>query len=118
VPPHWFDSDLWTFVQADDLKVVDEAPTCDVLFIDTTHGYQQTWNELLNYAPKVRTGGVILLHDTELERPELSPHDDPFPVRRATEEFLALGLLGLLGADFDVEWVPGCNGLAVIRVKR
>jgi hypothetical protein len=43
VPPHWFDSDLWTFVQADDLKVVDEAPPCDVLFIDTTHGYQQTW---------------------------------------------------------------------------
>jgi predicted O-methyltransferase YrrM len=111
VPPHWFDSDLWTFVQADDLKVVDEAPVCDVLFIDTTHGYQQTWNELLNYAGKVRPGGVILLHDTELERPELSPHDDPFPVRRATEEFLTYYPVG------DVEWVSGCNGLAVIRVK-
>ena len=111
VPPHWFDSDLWTFVQADDLAVVDEAPTCDVLMVDTTHAFEQTLRELTAYFWKVRKGGVILLHDTELERPELSPHDDPFPVRRATEEFLALNPIG------DVEWVPGCNGLAVIRTK-
>jgi predicted O-methyltransferase YrrM len=108
VPPHWFDSDLWTFVQADDLKVVDEAPACDVLFVDTTHAWRQTLDELWNYVPKVRAGGVVLLHDTELERPEAAPHDDPFPVRRAIEEYLTHCPVG------DVEWVPGCNGLAVI----
>ena len=112
VPPHWFDSDLWTFVQADDLKVVDEAPACDVLFVDTTHAYEQTFHELWYYAGKVRKGGVILLHDTELERPEAAPHDDPFPVRRATEEFLSFYPDGVIES---VEWVAGCNGLAVIR---
>jgi predicted O-methyltransferase YrrM len=110
VPPHWFDSDLWTFVQADDLAVVDEAPACDLLFVDTTHSFDQTRSELAAYVWKVRPGGVILLHDTELERPEAAPHDEPFPVRRAIEEFLP---------NFPaahVEWVPGCNGLAVIRL--
>jgi predicted O-methyltransferase YrrM len=110
VPPHWFDSDLWTFVQADDLKVVDEAPQCDVLMVDTSHVLDQTRNELAAYAPKVRSGGVVLLHDSELERPEAAPAGDPpFPVALAIREFAE-------AHDLDVEWVSGCNGLAVIRI--
>jgi predicted O-methyltransferase YrrM len=116
VPPHWFDSDLWTFVQADDLMVVDEAPVCDVLFIDTTHAYHQTFAELLHYVPKVRDGGVILLHDTELERPEAAPRDDPFPVRRAIEDYLEWVGMGVSVDGIGMaEFVPGCNGLAVLR---
>jgi len=112
VPAHWFDSDLWTFVQASDLDVVDEAPWADVLFVDTTHALAHTQDELLAYVPKVRAGGVVMLHDTEVEHPELAPADDPpFPVAAAIREFTEVFELD------DVEWVAGCNGLAVIRVK-
>jgi len=110
VPPHWFASPLWTFTQGDDLLLVEQAPPCDVLFVDTTHAYAQTIGELVAYVPLVRPGGVILCHDTELERPELAPNDEPFPVRRAIEAFCdGFGIDG-------VEWVEGCNGLAVIRM--
>ena len=109
VPQHWHASLLWTFTIGDDLALAGDAPRCDVLFIDTSHAYQQTIDELLTYVPLVRDGGVILLHDTELERPELAPPDDPpFPVRRAVEHFA-----DVYGAA--VEWVEGCNGLAVMR---
>lgn len=36
----------------------------DVLFIDTDHTYERTSRELHYWGPTVRTGGVILLHDT------------------------------------------------------
>lgn len=111
VPPHWFDAEQWTFVQADDLAVADEAPECDVLFIDTTHAYEQTRQELAAYVARLKPNAVIILHDTELEHPELAPNDAPFPVRRAVQEFA--DTFGL-----DVEWVTGCNGLAVIRIGR
>lgn len=111
VPPHWFDSPSWTFVQGDDLKLdADAPPSCDVLFIDTTHAYEQTIAELVAYGPKVRLGGVILLHDTEVEHPELALGDAPFPVRRAIETWCDMHGIS------TVEWVTGCNGLAVIRM--
>jgi hypothetical protein len=76
----------------------------DVLFIDTTHAYAQTSLEIELYLPKVRPGGVVLMHDVELEHPELAPGDAAFPVRRAIED-----------AGLSYELVSGCNGLAVIR---
>lgn len=63
----------------------------DLLFIDTTHDYHQTRNELATYGPRVRPGGLILLHDTANEHPEETepgiPEQDPFPVRRAMIEY-------------------------------
>jgi hypothetical protein len=106
VPDHWFAADQWTFVQADDLWVAHEAPRCEVLFIDTMHTYLQTCRELVAYVPKVKPGGVILMHDTELEH---VLDEAPFPVLRALQEFAER-------FELDVEWVSGCNGLAVIRV--
>lgn len=77
----------WTFVWADDLEVVDDAPECDVLFIDTSHAYDHTRAELDAYASKARK--VILLHDTQLEAPESCGPQPPFPVRKAALEWLA-----------------------------
>ena len=39
----------------------------DVLFIDADHSYEAVISDLETYGPRVRKGGVILLHDTELE---------------------------------------------------
>jgi predicted O-methyltransferase YrrM len=111
VPPEWFASDQWSVLVGDDLALAHLLPpVVDVLFIDTSHQYGQTVAELAAYVPKVKPGGVVLLHDTELERPEAGlPDDPPFPVRQAVDEFCA-------AHGLTPEYVPGCNGLGVIRI--
>ena len=52
----------WSFTQSDDLKVDWNEPI-DHLFIDTSHTYEQTLNELRKLEPWVRNGGVITMHD-------------------------------------------------------
>ena len=51
------------FIQSDSLMVGMENDSIDLLFIDTNHELQHTTNELMLWAPRVRPGGVILLHD-------------------------------------------------------
>lgn len=111
VPPEWHALDEWTVLIGDDLAIAHLLPPeVDVLFIDTSHAYRQTANELLTYVQNVKPGGVVLLHDTELERPEAGgPDDPPFPVRRAVDEFCDL-------YGMTPEYVAGCNGLGVIRI--
>lgn len=101
---------FWTFVQGDDLSRWSEAPNdVDVVFIDTSHTYNQTVAELDLYSLKVKPGGVILLHDTELETPAASPpYDPPFPVRAAAEEFAA-------DNGWPLDLIAGCNGLGILR---
>jgi predicted O-methyltransferase YrrM len=107
----WANHPQWTFYEGDDLELADQLPDgVDVLFIDTSHFYDQTCAELEMYVPKVKPGGVVLLHDTELKYPEGRPWDDPpYPVRLAVD--LYCGEHGL-----TPEFVEGCNGLGVIRI--
>lgn len=110
-PPAFIGHPNWTFKQGDDLWLAAYLPDdVDVVFIDTSHHYDQTVAELELYVPKVRPGGVVLLHDTELLHPDGHPPTDPdFPVRVAVEEYVA-------EHGLPVEFVPGCNGLGVIRI--
>lgn len=75
----------WTLVIGNDLDVADQAPECDVLFIDTSHAYWHTLAELDAYAPKARK--AILLHDTRLELPDGIVGGPAFPVRTAVLEW-------------------------------
>lgn len=113
----WVDSGRWTFIRGDDMDpaVVAQLPeACDVLFIDTSHHYGHTLAELETYVPLVADGGVVLLHDSELELPYMTPAGDPpFPVTAALRTFVASNDPGAA-----VEWVSGCNGLAVYRIER
>lgn len=60
----------WEFVLGDDVAMAPFAPTpIDVLFIDTSHTYEQTVAELVAYAQLVRPGGAIALHDTNDDWP-------------------------------------------------
>jgi predicted O-methyltransferase YrrM len=107
----WHNHSQWTFLVGDDLEIVGQLPGCDVLFIDTSHHYRHTLDELETYVPKVKPGGVVLLHDVELERPEGAPPDDPpFPVTVAVDEYCAAHHL-------VPEYVEGCYGLGVIRCE-
>lgn len=112
VPAEWRDLPFWYLTVGDDLEVADQLPdNVDIVFIDTSHTYEQTKQELELYVRKVKPGGLILLHDTELRRPEASPESDPdFPVAQAVKEFVA-------GDErLSVEWVEGCYGLGVVTV--
>jgi predicted O-methyltransferase YrrM len=57
--------DRWTFVQGSDMDLPDDkipAPI-DLLFIDTSHLYTHTRQELDKFGAQVRPGGWIILHD-------------------------------------------------------
>jgi predicted O-methyltransferase YrrM len=102
----------WTFLQGDDLDpvVFTSLPAeADVVFIDTSHQYEQTRAELHTYRWKVRPGGRILLHDTELARPLGMPAHPRYPVKAAVEEFVL---------EEGLSWsnLPNCWGLGIISI--
>ena len=102
--------DHWEFIQGDDLdpEVIGRLDPADIVFIDTSHLYDQTVAELNTYQWLVKPGGVMMLHDTELMHPEGAPLLPRFPVRTAIEEFVA---------EEGREWyeLPGSWGLGVIQ---
>lgn len=112
VPQWWHDRGRWTFVLGADVPPPDGLPAeVDVLFIDTSHHYQHTYDELTWYAGRVRPGGVILLHDTDLYLPDDRIDGElPFPVKRALDRFCD---------EHAQKWEnrPGCNGLGVLRIS-
>lgn len=59
----------WQFALGDDLEPKDldppPPPRCQVLFIDTSHEWEQTCLELEIYGQRVEPGGVILAHDVD-----------------------------------------------------
>lgn len=83
------DHDRWTFIQGDDCDpdLYASLSPADVVFIDTSHLYKHTVAELNLYRWLVRPGGVIICHDTMLQRPEGAPIVPAFPVRVAVERF-------------------------------
>jgi predicted O-methyltransferase YrrM len=83
VPAWWHETGFWKLTIGDDCdpSVVKSLPSCDVLFIDTSHMYYHTSQELHLYVPKVKPAGAILLHDTEYDA------DHHFPVARALDVF-------------------------------
>ena len=110
--PAKIEVDAWTFVLGDDLDpdVYGRLPDlADIVFIDTSHGYDQTLAELHLYRWKVRPGGFIMLHDTELERPQGEPARPAWPVKTAIEEYCH---------EEDLTWSnrPNCYGLGTIEV--
>jgi predicted O-methyltransferase YrrM len=103
--------DNWTHVQGDDTDpaLVAALDPADIVFIDTSHLYDHTVQELAIYRWLVRPGGVICLHDTELPTPEGAPPRPLYPVKKAVTEFIA---------ETGWQWhnFPDCWGFAVIRV--
>ena len=85
----WLASGYWTLTLGDDRLLPPPVDACDVLFIDTSHAYEHTLAELRKYVPLVKPGGVVYLHDTKLEAPELVGPQPPFPVARALDAFCA-----------------------------
>ena len=111
------DNPRWYFVQGDDMILAQAdgvlPDEVDLLFIDSSHQYQHTYDELNLYGARVEDGGVILLHDTDLEVAPGSVRDEDkdFPVRRAVQEWCR-------EHGLTPEFREGWHGLGVIEVNR
>lgn len=105
--------DHWTFIQGDDLApgVLARMEPADIVFLDTSHWYENTVAELEAYLPFVRPGGRIVCHDTQLRRPEGSPPRPLFPVRTAIKQFVE---------KHKFEWFEYLDswGLGVIEIPK
>ena len=103
--------DHWSFIQGDDLsaEVFAQLDMAEIVFIDTSHLYDHTIRELNLYRWLVKPGGLMVLHDTMLERPIGAPVRPAFPVRTAIEEFVEVN---------GFRWVnhPNCWGLGIVEV--
>ena len=113
-PAPEFEHERWTFVRGDDVDpvIVSGLPDAEIVFIDTSHAYRHTMQELNIYKWKVKPGGRIVLHDTELARPEGWTRDQPqYPVKQAIVDFCF---------DNDYPWTNyrNCFGLGVIEIPR
>lgn len=83
--------DHWTFLKGWDNEqwVLDILPKqTDIVFIDTNHTFEMTMDELQTYYPRVKPGGLIYLHDTNIETTgnAVTPQP-PYPVRTAVQQF-------------------------------
>jgi len=78
------------------------------VFIDTSHRYRHTLDELETYSRRVRWGGRIVCHDTMVEAPETTG-ERGYPVWRAIDRF---------AANTGWRWtnLKNNNGLAIIEV--
>lgn len=113
VPDHWSDLGTWSFLRADALggEALRWAPrTCDVLFVDLAHTYEETVQALNLWWPRVAQGGVALFHDTEWP----PVNGMPTPV---SESEVGRGIARFCD-ERGITWRnrPGCNGMGVILV--
>lgn len=131
--------DRWNFVRADDVafgregfvRWCDErsiAPRIDVLFIDTSHEYEHTRQELEAWTPHLAPRGVMLFHDTNMGRGVYARLDGSTGVGwnnnrdviRAIEGFVSRrydeqSFFSDLTDQFAILHLPNCNGLTIMR---
>ena len=105
-------SPRWTFVHGNDMDPAVQAQLpdqVDVWFLDTSHEYRHTLDELRAYMPRVAPGGIALFHDTHLMGwPGYDWGLDVSPVWAALDEYCA---------ETGHRWenMPGKYGLGIIR---
>lgn len=128
----------WTFLQSDDVAFGrrDFAPWCranglapeiDVLFVDTSHLYAHTVEELRVWMPFLSARGVAIFHDTNLDASSrrydgsiLWGWVNERGVIRAIEDYVGMRLqekrpFVAEAGGWLIQHVPHCNGLTLIR---
>lgn len=102
----------WEHIQGndEDPDVLAQLVPADIVFLDTSHLYAETCRELNLYRWLVKPGGVLICHDSAVERFFEAPDSEPpFSVRKAIAEFID-------DTGFDMFEFGHCNGLTVIKV--
>jgi cephalosporin hydroxylase len=126
----------WHFVQADDVQFAAKfpdfcrqggiGPSIDLLFIDTSHYYEPTVQEIRAWFPLLSTRAKVILHDTNLR--VIGPREDGTiqlswdnerGVIRALEEYLGIrvdesGTFQEVASGWLIRHWPNCNGLTIL----
>lgn len=93
----------WEFHMMNDIKFAAEVwpkgVQADLIFVDTSHQYEQTKNEIAAFEPILRPGGIMVFHDT------VSCYDG---VQKPINEFLKTH-------KWSYENKTNCNGLGILR---
>jgi len=100
----------FTFYQGDslDFAVEWDRGKADIVFIDTSHTYEQTLKELEAFALLLKDGGTMFLHDVLAH----ITYDDPqYGVMQAIEEWLKTNT----GWEFKFYYTP--YGLGILKHK-
>jgi len=132
-------SERWNFVQESDVEFGgkgfeawcaerDKEAQIDVLFIDTSHEYEHTKQELEIWCPYVVSGGIIILHDTNMGNGIYAKLDGSLGsgwnnhrgVIRAVEEYVGgsydeKSLFSDRLDQYSILHVPYSNGLTVLK---
>jgi cephalosporin hydroxylase len=118
--------DEWLFVQSDDIDFATRfpdyctrngiMPTIDVLFIDTSHLYDHTVQELATWLPLVSERGKVLFHDTNQCR--LGHRKDGRLMAGIDNRGVIAAIEGYLGRKFDQtqDFVDVCNGWLIRHI--
>ncbi|HEY1579826.1 MAG TPA: class I SAM-dependent methyltransferase [Terracidiphilus sp.] len=127
---------LWEFVHSDDIEFAgrfsefcrrrDIPPCIDLLFIDTSHYYDHSAQEIEAWFPFLSPRGKVIFHDTNLRM--IGPRrdgcfqlswDNQRGVIRAIEDYLGVSIdeskpfSDQIG-DWMVRHWPNCNGLTIM----
>lgn len=79
----------------------------DFLFIDSDHDFDHVFRVLELYAPKVRRGGMIAMHDTD------HSFGHAVGVKPALEKYLVT-----VPGVYTVEHIKGCGGLSILTKEK
>ena len=132
-------SERWHFVQCDDVEFgrsgfVDWCrdrslePRIDLLFIDTSHWYDHTKQEIETWAPYLSDHGTLIFHDTNMGTGPFARldgsvgfgYDNKRGVIRAIEEWVGRrydekSFFCDLAGGFLIMHHPHCAGLAIFK---
>lgn len=105
IPDQWYANPQWRYLHGSDTDprtLAAVPPAIDILFIDTSHTYEQTLEELAVYEARMNPGGIMFFHDTEVV-------SDVCDVSRA---------LNVWSQASGIEWTnrTNCYGLGEIRI--
>ena len=112
----------WTFVQGDSETIPAPQIELDILMIDGDHRYETVSSDLRRFAPLVKRGGTIIMHDVDpdpklfdsngrwLDGREEAHQYPPLDPCDAMQDFLAEH------PTWDWRILPGKFGLGVIEV--
>jgi predicted O-methyltransferase YrrM len=133
--------DRWHFVKADDVEFGRTGfrnwchdrsiePVIDVLFIDTSHEYEHTRQEINTWSQYLSDRGTLILHDTNMGTGTYARYDGSVDigwdnrrgVMRALEEFVGRqydenSFFSDVTDKHSVIHFPNCNGLTIVKKR-
>ena len=127
----------WNFVQSDDIVFAKQfvdfcslkgwCPEIDILFIDTSHEYDHTVEEIKYWFPFITQGGLAIFHDTNL-RELYRRRDGSWGQSWDNQRGVIRAIEGYFGREFDEnfpfiavekDWLiwhePICDGFTVMK---